>query len=144
MPNLICLDASIIIQALANPKNEAVQQQWRSWQRVHQQFVAPSLQRFEVTNGLHRYQHAGYLDAQTVDHALDLFLKLPISHVDERDDHAKAMKLARRFGRPAAYDAHYLVLAERMGIDFWTVDRRLANAVRHALPWVHLVGDGAN
>jgi hypothetical protein len=34
----------------------------------------------------------------------------------------------------AAYDSFYLGLAERLGCELWTADRRLRNAVD--LPWV--------
>jgi predicted nucleic acid-binding protein len=142
MPNsLICLDASIVVQVLINPLNNPVQQQWQQWHREGQRFVAPSLQRYEVTNVLYRYQYTGQLSGDTIEQAMRKFFTLPIDHADERSDHQRAMEIARQFNRPAAYDAHYLALAERLDIDFWTVDRRLANSVRHALPWVHLVGD---
>lgn len=142
MPNsLICLDASIVVQALVNLNNTAVRQQWGRWRALEQQFVAPSLQRYEVTNALHRYQHSNQLSVVAIENTLKLFLTLPIAHVDELSDHQRAMEMARRFGRPAAYDAHYLVLAERLGIEFWTADRRLANAVQQSLSWVHLVGE---
>jgi len=39
----------------------------------------------------------------------------------------------------AVYDAHYLALAERLGAEMWTADRRLCQAVGAALPWVRLV-----
>jgi predicted nucleic acid-binding protein len=54
--------------------------------------------------------------------------------------HWRAMDLAERFSLPAVYDAHYLALAERLGGEFWTADRRLVEAVQGALPWVRLVG----
>jgi len=53
--------------------------------------------------------------------------------------HRRALQLAEALSLPAAYDAHYLALAERVGAEFWTTDRRLANKVREALPWVHLL-----
>jgi len=37
--------------------------------------------------------------------------------------------MAERFMLPAAYDAHYLALDERLGATFVTTDQRLANAV---------------
>ena len=48
--------------------------------------------------------------------------------------------LAARFNRPAAYDAHYLALAEMMNCEFWTADRRLFNVVKDELPWVRWLG----
>jgi predicted nucleic acid-binding protein len=53
----------------------------------------------------------------------------------------RAWELARHFDRPAAYDAHYLALAEMEGCPLWTADGRLFNAVRHELDWVNWLGD---
>ena len=53
--------------------------------------------------------------------------------------HERAIHLAERYSLNAAYDAHYLALADRLGAEFWTADRRLANSVRHELEWVRLV-----
>ena len=39
-----------------------------------------------------------------------------------------ALRWADRLGQTVAYDAHYLALAETLGCDFRTVDRRLADA----------------
>lgn len=141
MPNSpICLDANVIIQALVNPQNAPVQQKWRQWSAAQQHFVAPSLQRYEVTNVLHRYQYSGHLSVNFVERVLQAFLALPIAYADTDGDYQRAMELARQFHRPAAYDTHYLALAERLGVEFWTADQRLASAVRSVLPWVHVVG----
>jgi len=40
------------------------------------------------------------------------------------------LDLAARFSLPAIYDAHYLALAERLGSEFWTADRRLGQAAQ--------------
>lgn len=55
--------------------------------------------------------------------------------------HHRAWERAYRFKQPAAYDAHYLALAEMLGCEFWTADRRLHNAVKDELPWVKWLGD---
>ncbi|MFQ5613908.1 MAG: type II toxin-antitoxin system VapC family toxin [Anaerolineae bacterium] len=41
--------------------------------------------------------------------------------------------------RAAAYDSYYLALAETLGCELWTADRRLHNIVD--LPWLHWVSD---
>ena len=43
--------------------------------------------------------------------------------------------------RPAAYDAHYLALAEMAGCPFWTADERLYDRVHAELDWVHRLRD---
>jgi predicted nucleic acid-binding protein len=67
-------------------------------------------------------------------------LSQPIDFYDEESFHEAAIETAWKLNRPATYDAHYLALAEKLGAEFWTLDQRLFNAVRHQLPWVHLVG----
>jgi predicted nucleic acid-binding protein len=37
----------------------------------------------------------------------------------------------------ATYDAHYLALADYLGGEFWTADRRLAKVVQRELGWVN-------
>ena len=60
-------------------------------------------------------------------------------HTDE-DLHLSALEFASHFNLSAAYDAHYLALAAKLGIEFWTADRRSANVVRAQLDWVRLAG----
>jgi predicted nucleic acid-binding protein len=67
---------------------------------------------------------------------------LPIRLYGEPELHARALDLARRLSLPAACDAHYLALADWLGAELWTADRRLARAVEHDLPWVRVL-DGA-
>jgi len=56
-------------------------------------------------------------------------LSLPLRLHGDVSLHRWAVDLAERFSLPAAYDAHYLALAEWLGGEFWTADRRLAQAV---------------
>jgi predicted nucleic acid-binding protein len=97
--------------------------------------------RYEVTNALHRLRQAGDASEGATQDALRSALALPIRLYNGEDLHSAALAFAARFSLPAAYDAHYLALADRLGADFWTTDRRLANSVRPALPWVRLVGE---
>jgi len=49
------------------------------------------------------------------------------------------LSLAQNLTFPAAYDAHYLALAEQLSADFYTAYSRLFNAVKNFFPWVYLV-----
>jgi len=70
---------------------------------------------------------------------LDQVLGFDLRAYGDAELHQQALKIAQRENLPATYDAHYLALAERLGIEFLTGDRRLFNAVRSRLPWVYLV-----
>lgn len=50
--------------------------------------------------------------------------------------HQLAFALAADLNLPAAYDAHYLVLAELLGCEFWTDDQSLLRQTRDRLPYV--------
>jgi predicted nucleic acid-binding protein len=53
----------------------------------------------------------------------------------------RSIKLAHLFGVPAAYDAHYLALAEQQNCEYWTADTRLWNTVKGRLSWIRWLGD---
>lgn len=53
-----------------------------------------------------------------------------------------AFDWAARLGQAKAYDAFYLALADSLGAEFWTADRRLVNAARQAgMTTAHWVGE---
>jgi len=55
--------------------------------------------------------------------------------------HRRALQLADTYNLPAAYDAHYLALAEAFGCELWTDDQRLLRRVGGALDFVRWIGD---
>lgn len=141
MPNSmpICSDANLVIRLVLHPTDQAVSGLWKRWRADRRQIVAPLLLRYEVANALHRLERAGALDPHAQRAALVAALSLNIQVHAEEALHAHALDFAACFSLPAAYDAHYLALAEREGAEFWTTDRCLAHTVRRVLPWVHLV-----
>jgi predicted nucleic acid-binding protein len=140
MPNSwICVDANLVIRLVADPNDSVVHQLWEQWEIDGRHLIAPALLHYEVTNALYRYQKQGFMSVSSAQSALEAALTLPLQIHSESDFHRNALDLATRFLLPAAYDAHYLVLAERYGAELWTSDRRLAQAVQSALSWVHLV-----
>ena len=55
--------------------------------------------------------------------------------------HIRAIQLSKQFRLPAAYDAHYLALAESKHCELWTADKRLWNSIKGKLPWVRWLSD---
>ncbi len=135
----LCIDANLVVRLVADPADTLVRKQWEQWDTGRRQLAAPTLLYHEVTNVLYRYQTAGLLSASSVQLALKAALALPIRLYGEAEVHQRAMRLAERFSLPAAYDAHYLALAEWLGGELWTADGRLFQSVQRALPWVQLV-----
>lgn len=136
----LCLDASVVIRRLTEPGNRLVHEHWDAWEAMGCQLVAPHLIRYEVTNAIHRLRQARALSNGAARDAMSLLLEMPIGLHFEEELHRGALDFAERFHLPAAYDAHYLALANRLGAELWTADRRLANTVQRHLPWVQLVG----
>ncbi len=135
----LCVDANLVVRLVADPADTLVRKQWEQWDSGRRQLAAPTLLPYEVTNALYRYQTLGLLSATSVQLALKAALALPIRLYGDAEIHQRAVRLAERFSLPAAYDAHYLALAEWLGGEFWTADGRLAQSVQRALPWVQLV-----
>ena len=53
-----------------------------------------------------------------------------------------AFEWAGRLRQATAYDGFYLALAEQMGAELWTADKRLANAAQQAgVTWVRWIGE---
>jgi predicted nucleic acid-binding protein len=137
-----CVDASLVVSlVLRSAVGVQAAELWRRWAAEGRTIVAPSLLYYEVCNALHRYVVSGEVAPDDAADALDAVLDLPIAVEPDADLHREALAAARRFGLPAAYDAHYLAVAERWRADLWTVDRRLHERMRSQVTWVHRVGD---
>jgi predicted nucleic acid-binding protein len=134
----ICADASFVVQLLVDVENQTLRASWTQWQNEGRLLIAPTLFYYEVTNALYRYQRSQMLSESAVHNALELALNAPIQLHGDAALHARALHLATDYSLPATYDAHYLALAERMGAELWTLDRRLYRSVSH-LSWVHTV-----
>ncbi len=64
-----------------------------------------------------------------------------IGIVEPSDLDVRAVMIADDYGLPAVYDAIYLALAQQLGYEFWTADRRLIRFVAGKLDLVRWVGD---
>ncbi len=137
---MICIDASFIVRYFTSSSTESIYQQyWSQWQTKGYNIVAPTLIIYEVCNAFHRASVAGQITQEEAEQFLERALNLGLRFSGDAELHRQALKIAQRHNLPATYDSHYLALAERLGIEFWTADRRLFNAVHSSLSWVNLV-----
>lgn len=137
----VCVDAGCVVRLFTEPDDDRYPALWRRWPAEERVVVAPRLLRDEVTNVLYRSRLGRALRSVSIESALRAVLALPIHFRDDDDLHEAAIRFAERFSLSTAYDAHYLALADRLAVDFWTTDRKLVHAVRADLPWVRLVGE---
>ena len=93
--------------------------------------VVPAIWSLEVANVLLVAERRGRLSEAQASRFLDLLQQLPIE-VDAAPLDLAAVVAAGRRHELSAYDASYLVLAERTGAALATLDRKLAEAAGRA------------
>jgi predicted nucleic acid-binding protein len=103
------------------------------------QLYSPTLMAYELTSTLTKAVALGGMSEAHGQESLKQAMTIPIDLIAPDEALAQAaFAWTRRLRRAAAYDSFYLALAERLGCELWTVDRRLVNAA--SLPWVRDVG----
>jgi len=142
MKSLVCIDAGVLIKLLVEEEHsDRASALWGEWLESETQVISPLLLPFEVVSVLRKQVYRGLITPEEGENALAMAQTAKVTLLSPPGLHRRAWELAIRFNRPAAYDAHYLALAEIMGCEFWTADERLANAVQDELPWVRWLGD---
>ncbi len=138
----VCVDANVLIALVTAERfSRPALALWERLLQEGRQPTAPALLRYEVTSALRRKVVHGAMEPDDARKALQEVLALDIHYVDSPDLSLWAFELAARFRRPAAYDAHYLALAEHLNCPLWTADERLYNAVRADFPHIRWLGE---
>ena len=133
------VDASVILRAFFPDEQQAQAQALvRDHISGHIELAAPTLLSYELANGVWQAERRGRISAEEGAAILTAFEDLgialqPVAWPD-------VLALARQFDR-TAYDAAYLALAQALGQELITGDRRLFNAVRQHLDWVRWIGE---
>ena len=138
----VCIDANLVV-IIVTPEAQrpAVLRLWESLLGQNCELVAPRLLTYEVTAALWRKVWRGLLPQEEAQRAVKAALDIGVTLLDPPGLSERAFELAAHFRRPAAYDAHYLALAERLSCPFWTADERLYNAVYADFPLIHWLGN---
>lgn len=139
MAELLVVDASFAFRLLfPGPTSAPFQELAGQWAHDGSELIAPTLWLYEMTSALCKTVRLGELGSSDGKRALDLVHRLGVRLISPDDALARsAFEWILRLNRAAAYDSFYLALAEELGCELWTADRRLFNAVD--LPWVRCV-----
>ncbi len=142
MNSQVCVDASLALKlVLVEPDSTVAHQLWEAWTSAKVEVVAPPLFAFEGTSVICSKTYRGLVPPEEAELMFKALHLLGVRLLYPDGLHQRAWELARRFNRPQAYDSHYLALAEMLGLELWTADERLYNAVKDALPWVKRLAD---
>ena len=113
----------------------------RLWADEGTQPAAPSLMPFEVANALHRRVVRSDLSVEVAADLMQDLMSLGIVLHEKPNLHRRALELAGQLGQGAVYDAHYLALAENLGCELWTADRRFYRAAGSSVDSVRWIGE---
>ena len=144
MKNTVIVDASIVLKwVLDEPDSDTADALLTEWTDKGFIVLAPTLLAYEIANILHQNVRKGEITLDRVKEGLaEIALTgLVFDFSQDLSLSMRAVELANKYSLPAAYDAHYLALAERQGCELWTADTRMWRAVRGKLPWVRWMGD---
>jgi predicted nucleic acid-binding protein len=138
----VCIDANIVVKLVVpEPDRPLALALWGKWLNEDREIVAPYLFSFEVTSAIWRKAQRRFMSVEEARQAVREAFALGVRQLHPPGLSLKAFDLAARFNHPAAYDAHYLALAEMVQGEFWTADERLYNAVRKDFPDIHWLGN---
>lgn len=131
----VVVDANaLVVLAVDRRRAPAVESLLREWRAAGETLHAPTLLRYEVASALARSVAAGQLRPEQVQNAWDRIGAVPVE-LHDLDDGPAVVAMTQRLERKSAYDAAYVVLADRLGTELWTLDGPLArNAGARELP----------
>ena len=144
MSNVVVVDASIALKWILNETDSSTALALLAdWNDREIEVYAPSLLVYEVTNALYRRVRKGEIPFYDARRGLTeiLYKVVEIDFPEDPEFNIRAMELGQQFGLAAAYDAHYLTLAESKECELWTADARLWNSTRGKLDWLRWLDD---
>ena len=144
MSYFVVVDASLafkwLVKEEGSDKADALSLDWHS-QGIR--LTAPYFMAIEVVNALHQRVKRSETAIDEGLRLVDRLLSENIEFYHFPSLYRRALELASELGQGAAYDAHYLALAEILDCEMWTADERLYGAANQVTTRVRLLADNA-
>ena len=142
MSGCVVIDASLAVKWLVEEDDsDKAHAALESWVTQDIARIAPHLLAFEVANALHRRVLRGELNVGDSTRMIARLLESRLELHQPPGLHVRALQLASQLNQNAAYDAHYLALAESLGCELWTADERFFRAASPSVENVRWLGD---
>ena len=142
MIRYVVVDASLVVKWLVTEEySDRALALLRSWNIQLVRAAAPILVRFEVANVLHKRVVRGDISTEAALQHVSEFLTSGVEMRDDPEIHVRAVELAGRLRQGAAYDCHYLALAEVLDCELWTADRRFYRSAGRGIDRVRWIGE---
>lgn len=145
-PPTLVVDASVAVWAILpvlQGKDADAAERFIEWSEQGVALTAPAWWAAECTTAIRRAVFAKVItERRARDAILDLFaLEVQMVPVDATLCQS-ALEWSARLKQAKAYDGFYVALAQKLGVELWTADKRLATAAQQTrLKWVRWIGD---
>ena len=139
MTSYLIVDTSFTIRAtLPSVEQQTYIELITQWKAAGQQLCAPTLWLYEVASTFTKMAHFKQLSWEDSQKSMRFALQLGVQLIEPDVQLAmRAWTWTHRLQRATAYDSFYLALAEKLGGELWTADKKLFRAT--AQSWVKMV-----
>ena len=142
MSGTVVVDANLAFKWLmeedGSDKADALEAVWRE---RGVQIVAPYFMPVEVSNILHQRVRRSEISIAQAERLIEELLASDIEFYHSLAIHRRALELASELGQGAAYDSHYLALAEILDCEMWTADERFYRSASPVSARLHLLSE---
>jgi predicted nucleic acid-binding protein len=131
----VVVDANLpIVLVSKDPRKQAVLSKFMEWIEQGVPLHAPQLMQYEIANALTRLITAKVFSESDLAKSFEYLSQLPIIY-HPLSQEERVVSVALLLKRQSAYDAAYIVLAETLNAELWTLDSPLyRNAVSQGFP----------
>ena len=142
-PTALVVDASVAVKWVLTDEDFAREAATllASGLRDGLRLVGPPLFMAEATNAIYQRLRRNDLTEEDADRGVAHIWSRPVAIMAPPDLTERAYRFVQAHRLANVYDSHYVVLAQELGAEFWTGDRRVFNSLNSVAPWVRWIGD---